>query len=137
MRKEIIEKIIEILRNDAELPVKYFYFGRPITPIDYPFCVVEPAPSGSRNISDRTHDKRKHVFLINILIFTRSVKPDEAEKTALEYIERVYIDIVNNNTLDGLTADMLPILITPEAPLYEGEHAISVQRLSVEAWWLE
>jgi hypothetical protein len=141
MRREIIEKIIEILKNDADLNVKYIHFGRPITPIDYPFCVVEPAPAVGRNISRKylrdAGGGFENVFHVNILVFTRSVKPDEAEKTALDYVEKAYNNVLNNPSLDDLVSNAEPIMIAPEAPLYEGEYAIAVQKLTVEVSWLD
>ncbi|MEM3646531.1 MAG: hypothetical protein QW334_00100 [Thermofilum sp.] len=140
MRREIIEKILEVLKSNPEIAsqVKYFYFGRPVKALDWPFIVVEPAAAVGVNISDESHDRRKHVFPVNILVYARSVKEDEAEKTALDLVEKVYAVIVANPTLDNLVVDAALVTVTPEAPpLYEGEYAISVQRLTLEAWWLE
>lgn len=143
MRKEVILRIIEILKSNAELAeeIKYFYFGRPVKALDWPFIVVEPAATGGDNISERAHGYWKHVFRVNVLVYVRNVVPEEAEKEALDLAEQALSVVMAGDVselvkLSG-TFNIYPVALNPEPPLYEGEYSIAVQRLTLEAWWLE
>ncbi|MEM3646561.1 MAG: hypothetical protein QW334_00250 [Thermofilum sp.] len=143
MRREIVSRIIEILKNDAELAekVKYFYFGRPVKALDWPFIVVEPAAIGGDNIAERAHGYWRHVFRVNILIYARSVVPDEAEKEALDLAEHALGVIMAGDVTELVklrsTFNIYPVALNPEPPLAEGEYLVVIQRLTLEAWWLE
>lgn len=143
MRREIVSRIIEMLKNDPDLGerVKYFYFGRPVKALDWPFIVVEPAATGGDNIAERAHGLWRHVFRVNVLVYARSVVPEEAEKEALDLAEQALSAVMAGDVTELVklrgTFNIYPVALNPEPPLYEGEYSIAVQRLTLEAWWIE
>lgn len=106
--KEIVQKIIDLLKTDADLSepskIKKYYFGVPIKPPDrYPAIYVQ--------FSDRKSTGKANIkqFLYNLTfeigVADKAVKEDDAEKSVYDKIEKVENVLRGNSTLDGLVAD--------------------------------
>ncbi|MGP3667606.1 MAG: hypothetical protein ACKD6N_03560 [Candidatus Bathyarchaeota archaeon] len=101
MFEEIINKILDLLKNDEELAAKVrkWYFGFPVEPQVFPYIGVKFR--GCRVTSETTLKERYEMFF-EILVVDAKMREDEAEINVLSMVERVDQVLTENLSLDGL-----------------------------------
>jgi len=106
MLKEITEKIIELLKADAQLgiPEENFFFGPPFTRNRSPFCYVSWA-GGPVQVETFDSEVWRHDW--SIIIVDLAKEDNVAEQSVLDKIERAREVLAANHTLDGLVRDSL------------------------------
>ena len=107
MYKEIVQKIIDLLKADANLAkpsvIKEYFFGRPEPwpPSKLPCIYVEfeGGPIRSMGIGDAT---KRYDHNYRVTVVHRLTKEDAAEKFVYDKAEAVEANIKTNKTLDDL-----------------------------------
>jgi len=109
MRKEIIQKIINILKADDALKtpdiIRKYYFGYPPSHLAhfYPFIAVKLVPPGG--VEPHTALKEKHILTIRIIVEIQYIRDDESEKGCLDFLDKIEDIMDANPTLEGLVTD--------------------------------
>lgn len=102
--KEIVEKVIELLKADSSLSepekVAKYYFGAPIGSTVYPYCYVQFVRKSATGISEITRFLYGLTFEIGFV--DRNVDQDVAERSVYDKLERAEEVLDSNPTLDGL-----------------------------------
>jgi hypothetical protein len=108
MRKEIVQKIIDILKGDDALKepdkVRKYYFGYPPSASHfYPFIAVKLSKPGPVEV--HTAQKERHSFTVEIIVEVQYIKEDESEKQCLDLLDRIEDVMDENPTLNGIVTD--------------------------------
>jgi len=131
MRKQIQQKVIDLLKAEATFTVKTIYFGLPIKVLDYPYAAVVWASSPTENVEQKTKLLAVHRIDYAIQVVHRSRKEDEAEQKVEDLIEIAHGVLFGNPTLDGLVYDSYPVAVQPIEPTVQDDYAIAGARLVV------
>jgi len=106
--KEIIQKVIDLLKADANLSepdkIKKYYFGIPIRFDLYPFIYVQ---WNERRATERGNISQfEYELILEIGIADKAVNEDIAEKSVYDKIEYIENVLNSNPSLDGLVSDV-------------------------------
>lgn len=106
MYKEIVQKIIDLLKVNANLlepdKIRKYYFGEPIKILDYPIIYAEHENDA---ISQGSTDKDEHLIDVGIVVVTRDADPEKADKDALDFADNIRTVLRADPTLQGLVTD--------------------------------
>lgn len=111
MYKEIVQKIIDLLKVDTNLlqpsVIREYYFGRP-TKMRFPCIYVEfeGGPISSMGIGGAT---KRYDHNYRVTVAHRLTKENVAEKFVYDKAEAVEANIKTNKTLDGLVTSAVVI----------------------------
>jgi len=130
--KEITQKIIDLLKADADLSepskIKKYYFGVPVKPPDrYPTVYVQfdgRRATGKANIKQFLYE-----LTFEVGIADRAVKEDDAEKSVYDKAEKVESVLRANPDLAGLVADTRSEWEIEVVRAREEDYAISMARI--------
>lgn|GEM_PF-2012810 len=109
MRKEIIQKIIDILKADEALAtpskIRKYYFGYPPAHLAhfYPFIAVKLTRPGT--VEAYTSFKEKHNINVEIIVEVQYLKDDVSEKECLDFLDRIEDVMDANPTVDSLVTN--------------------------------
>ena len=128
MYKEIVQKIIDILKSNPDLSsVKEYHFSSPINFKRYPFIYVQfegRKYSGKANLNNFLYD-----LIFEIGVADRSVKEDEAEKSVYDKVEAIDNSLNNNPSLDGLVSDIKLSRDIEIVHASESDYAVALARV--------
>ncbi len=134
MYREIVEKIVELLKSDPELvepsKIRRYYFGYPVKVTVFPFISVRWIGG---LVTVKTTKKRSYEINIEILVVNQSAVEDLAEKSVMDFAEKIDEVLSKNPTLDGLVDDSRLVNIETECKI-SGSYAISGVALTLTAF---
>ena len=131
MRKEIQQKIIDLLKAEGSFVVSKIHFSLPIKVLEYPYAAVVWASSQGENVEQKTKSLALHRIDFAIQVVHRSRVEDEAEKKVEDLIEIANGVLFQNPTLDGLVEDSYPVEVQPIEPTVQEDWAIAGAILKV------
>ena len=131
MRKEVQQKIIDLLKAEATFIVKTIFFSLPIKVLDYPYAAVVWASSQGPNVEQTTKIRAVHRIDFAIQVVDRSRVIGNAEKSVEDLIEIAHGVLFGNPTLDGLVEDSYPVEVQPIEPIVQDDWAIAGAILKV------
>jgi len=132
--REIVEKVIELLKSDPELSeptkVKRYYFGFPVRVDVYPFISVRWTGGP---ITVQTTKKRRYEINLEIFVADQSTVEDLAEKSVMNLTEKIDEVLSQNPTLDGLVDESYLTNIESESTV-KGSYTIVGVRITLTAF---
>ena len=134
MYKEIVEKIIELLKADSELAepskIRRYFFGYPPKPTVYPFISVRWAGGP---VSQESAGKERYEMRFEILIVDQSPSEDQAERSVMDKAERVDDVLEADVTLGGLV-DYSRVTDYASESVVAGSYSIVGARVTLTAY---
>jgi len=136
--KEIIQKVIDLLKADANLSepdkIKKYYFGIPIRFDLYPFIYVQ---WNERRATERGNISQfEYELILEIGIADKAVNEDIAEKSVYDKIEYIENVLNSNPSLDGLVSDVKLPRSVEIVRMSDRDYAVAFVRLlhTVRKW---
>ena len=130
MRREITQKILDLLKEDETLKakVKQFHFGVPTKYQVFPLIYVKRVGGP---ISPATGSKKQHEIDYHVVVIDRHVDGVEAEESVNNLSDRVEEVLDENPTIGGLVRDSRFTREESESIIH-GDYAVVGTRLTLQ-----
>ena len=137
MYREIVEKVIEILKSNPDLSepekIKRYYFGFPAKIDVYPFISVRWVGC---TITIQTVKRRRYEVNLEIFVADQSTVEDLAEKSVMGLTEKIDEVLSQNPTLDGLVDESYLLGVESES-MVMGTYTVAGVRILFRAFKLK